>query len=56
VEFIKELIKAGCHLHRHGHPHDIYLNPRNGRTAPIPRHAEIKDTLCHLIRKQLGID
>jgi len=31
------------------------LNTGNGRTAPVPRHQEIKDSLCMLIRKQLGL-
>ena len=50
-EFIKELVKTGCYLKRHGAKHDIYINPKNGRKAPIPRHAEIKNTLRELIRK-----
>lgn len=41
---------------RHGKRHDLYLNPQNGRKAPIPRHNEIKNSLCALIRKQLGLD
>jgi predicted RNA binding protein YcfA (HicA-like mRNA interferase family) len=54
--FIRELVDAGCYLKRHGSNHDIYVNPRNGRKALVPRHAEIKDSLCKLIRKQLGVD
>ena len=54
-QFIKELIKNGCVLKRHGGRHDIYINTGNGRTAPIPRHSEIKETLCRIIRKQLGL-
>jgi hypothetical protein len=54
-EFIRELVNAGCHLKRHGANHDIYVNPRTGRKAPIPRHSEIRDTLCRLIKKQLGL-
>ena len=53
--FIQELIKAGCYLKRHGKKHDIYVNPQNGTQAPVPRHPEIKDSLCKLIRKQLRI-
>ena len=53
--FLKELRKAGCILHRHGGRHDLYLNPANGRKAPVPRHTEIKDSLCRLIRQQLGL-
>jgi hypothetical protein len=53
-EFVRELIRAGCHLRRHGSKHDLYVNPKNGRKAPVPRHTELKDSLCLLIRKQLG--
>jgi len=53
--FLRELRKAGCILHRHGGRHDLYLNPATGRKAPVPRHTEIKDSLCRLIRQQLGL-
>ncbi|WP_317706483.1 type II toxin-antitoxin system HicA family toxin [Methylomarinovum caldicuralii] len=54
-QFIRELEAAGCRLKRHGSRHDLYVNPRNGKQAPVPRHREIKNTLCRLIRQQLGI-
>ena len=54
-EFIQELESKGCMFKRHGRKHDIYMNPAVGRTAPIPRHTEIKDSLCRLIRRQLGV-
>ncbi len=54
-ELIRELEKAGCVLHRHGAKHDIYHNPSTGQKSPVPRHTEIKDSLCRLIRKQLGL-
>ncbi|MBF0211191.1 MAG: type II toxin-antitoxin system HicA family toxin [Desulfamplus sp.] len=54
--FIRELIKSGCYLKRHGKSHDIYINIFNGKQAPIPRHPEIKETLCELIKRQLGIN
>ena len=53
--FIRELAAAGCYLKRHGKKHDVYANPSTGKTAPVPRHREIKDSLCDLIRKQLGL-
>ena len=54
---IRELTKAKCYFKRHGKGgHDIYINIRNGRIAPVPRHTEIRETLCMLIRKQLGIE
>ena len=55
-ELIKELIKAGCFLKRHGSRHDIYENINNGKVAPIPRHSEIKETLCRLIKRQLSVE
>lgn len=54
-EFLRELTEAGCYRKRHGKKHDIYANSHNGRQAPVPRHVEIKDSLCALIRKQLGL-
>jgi hypothetical protein len=54
-QFIRELITKGCYLKRHGRNHDIYLNPRIGKKAPVPSHPEIKESLCQLIRKQLGL-
>ncbi|SJM89147.1 conserved hypothetical protein [Crenothrix polyspora] len=53
--FIRELIQAGCYLKRHGNRHDIYVNPKTGKQAPIPRHSEIKESLCELIKKQLEL-
>lgn len=54
-DFIRELEQAGCELHRHGKRHDIYRNPSNGHKAPVPRHREISDNLCEIIREQLGL-
>jgi hypothetical protein len=53
--FIRELVQSGCVLSRHGGRHDLDLNPANGRQAPVPRHNELSNTLCQLIRKQLGL-
>jgi hypothetical protein len=53
--FVRELEADGCLLHRHGKRHDIYRNPANGQHAPVPRHTEIADTLCTIIRRQLGL-
>ena len=56
TQFIRELVDAGCELKRHGKKHDIYINPHNGKKAPVPRHSELKESLCVLIRKQLRIE
>jgi hypothetical protein len=53
--FIRELVDKGCYLKRHGKKHDIFANPSKGRIAPVPRHSEIKESLCELIRRQLAI-
>ncbi|OIN98306.1 addiction module toxin, HicA family [Candidatus Desantisbacteria bacterium CG1_02_38_46] len=55
-ELIRLLAGSGCYLKRPGKRHDIYTNPQNGRCAPVPRHSEIKNTLCKIIRKQLGVE
>jgi predicted RNA binding protein YcfA (HicA-like mRNA interferase family) len=54
-ELIRELKRAGCRLKRSGGRHDVYHNPSTNRSAPVPRHTEIPDTLCALIRRQLGL-
>lgn len=54
-ELIRQLEKVGCILKRHGSRHDIYLNPKNGKKQPVPRHQEIDDQLARHIKKQLDI-
>jgi len=53
--FIRELEQAGCEFVRHGKRHDVYRNRATGLQAPVPRHREIADTMCEIIRKQLGL-
>jgi predicted RNA binding protein YcfA (HicA-like mRNA interferase family) len=55
-KLIKKLIANGCYLKRHGGSHDLYVNPRKGRITPVPRHKEIKESLCKLIMQQLDIE
>jgi hypothetical protein len=50
------LLNRGCYLKQPGANHDLYTNPAKGRVAPVPRYAEIKNTLAQAIRKQLGLD
>ncbi len=54
-EFIQQLTKLGCRLHRHGAKHDVYINPVTGKKQPVPRHAEIHDKLAKHIMKHLGL-
>ncbi len=52
---VRELEQAGCEFVRHGRRHDVYRNPTNGRQAPVPLHREVAESLCRIIRKQLGL-
>jgi predicted RNA binding protein YcfA (HicA-like mRNA interferase family) len=54
-DLIRELETAGCEFVRHGKRHVIYRNRATGQQAPVPRHREIADSLCRIIRKQLGL-
>ncbi|MDA8308892.1 MAG: type II toxin-antitoxin system HicA family toxin [Deltaproteobacteria bacterium] len=54
-EFIRELLAAGCVLHRHGAKHDIFRNPSTGQKQPVPRHGEIDDRLARHIKRFLGL-
>jgi hypothetical protein len=54
-EFIRQLLREGCILLRHGARHDIYFNPATGKKQPVPRHTEIDDALGRHIRKFLGL-
>jgi len=45
-QLIHELTVAGCYLLRHGRRHDLFVNTENGKKAPVPRHAEIKESLA----------
>jgi mRNA interferase HicA len=53
--FIKELNSSKRYLKRQGKNHDIFFYPKSSRKAPVPHHADIKSTLCALIKKQLGL-
>jgi mRNA interferase HicA len=48
-DFIRHLEKHGCEFDREGGRHTIYRNPRNGRSAAVPRHREIKETTARTI-------
>jgi mRNA interferase HicA len=55
THLVRELTASGCVFVRHGKRHDIYRNPANGLQAPVPRHREIANTLCEIIRRQLAL-
>jgi predicted RNA binding protein YcfA (HicA-like mRNA interferase family) len=52
-DLVAELEQAGCILLRNGAKHDIFHNPKNGRTEPVPRHREINEFLAKKILKSL---
>ncbi len=52
-DLVAELEQAGCTLLRHGGKHDIYHNPKTGRSEPVPRHREINELLAKKILKTL---
>jgi predicted RNA binding protein YcfA (HicA-like mRNA interferase family) len=54
-EFVRKLVQLGCILKRPGARHDMYINPALNKSATVPRHQELADTLCREILKQLGL-
>lgn len=54
-ELLRRLERFGCRLDREGSRHSIYVNPANGKKAPVPRHMEIDNRLAGKICSQLDI-
>ncbi len=54
-ELIRHLEKQGCELLREGGRHTIYYNPKNDKTAAIPRHREVFDALARRICRDLEV-
>ncbi|MBL0175330.1 MAG: type II toxin-antitoxin system HicA family toxin [Ignavibacteria bacterium] len=54
TELISVLEKAGCILIRHGGKHDMYHNPRTGKSQPVPRHREVNELLARKIIRDLS--
>ncbi len=55
-QLIAILEKSGCILLRHVGRHDIYHNPVNGKSQPIPRHSDVNEILAKKILKDLAKD
>lgn len=55
-ELQSRLRVAGCFLKREGGNHSIWVNPKNGITEAVPRHAEIKEPLAKKILKRLNAE
>jgi hypothetical protein len=53
-DLIKKITSQGCILLRHGHKHDLYINPKTSEKQPIPRHNEIDEKLARHIIKELA--
>ena len=56
-ELIRLAKKHGCYIKRHGSEHDIWVNPKTGATARIPRHQskELATGTAQSIAKDLGL-
>jgi mRNA interferase HicA len=52
-DLVSDLERTGCILIRHGGRHDIYHNPKTGRSQPVPRHREITEILARKILRDL---
>ena len=56
-ELTKLAKRQGCFIKRHGAEHDIWVNPKTGKTARIPRHQskEVATGTANNIVKDLGL-
>lgn len=45
----------GCEFLREGGRHTMYANRAAGRSAAVPRHAEITNNMARKICKDLGV-
>jgi len=55
-DLIAELERTGGVLLRNGAKHDIYHNPKTGKSEPVPRHREINELLAKKIIRSLSQD
>ena len=53
-DLIETIESLGCVLIRHGAKHDLYHNPKTGRTQPIPHNREINEFLAKKIIRDLS--
>jgi predicted RNA binding protein YcfA (HicA-like mRNA interferase family) len=49
--------KNGCYIIRNGAAHDIWIDPKTGNTARLPRHQskEVATGTANNIKKDLGL-
>ena len=48
-DLIREMVESGAELVREGGSHSIFRNGRTGTLIPVPRHAEIGESLARKI-------
>jgi mRNA interferase HicA len=53
-DLVAELERIGCVLLRNGAKHDIYHNPKSGKSEPVPRPREVNELLAKKILKSLA--
>ncbi|MBL1149401.1 MAG: type II toxin-antitoxin system HicA family toxin [Armatimonadetes bacterium] len=53
-DLVRHLRDNGCELLRQG-KHEIWFNPRNRQSSPVPRHNTIDRFLVRKICRELGI-
>jgi predicted RNA binding protein YcfA (HicA-like mRNA interferase family) len=53
-KLLRVLHAMGCVFVEHGKKHDVYKNPRTGKTERVPRHPDINEKLAKMIIKNLS--
>ncbi|NJM12546.1 MAG: addiction module toxin, HicA family [Synechococcaceae cyanobacterium SM1_2_3] len=54
-DLIRHLERNGCELLRDGGRHSVYVNRAAGKSAAVPRHAEVNEHLARRICKDLDV-
>jgi mRNA interferase HicA len=52
-DLLQRIEAMGCSLIRHGKRHDWYQSQTTKAVQPVPRHAEIRESLANHILKML---
>ena len=55
IDLLKHLRACGCRLLREGGSHSIWINPANGRRAPVMRHPTFSRYTGADACKKLGV-
>jgi predicted RNA binding protein YcfA (HicA-like mRNA interferase family) len=53
-ELLKILRNQGCFFVKHCKKHDMYIQPKTGKTDQVPRHPKINEKLARQIIKNLS--